>query len=328
MMEKRELQLKDLSEIRECIQKTNNFFITTHIHPDGDSIASVLLFASLLKHLGKRYVILLDDDVPYKFDFLPGVEEIKHYRKFPNNFIPQVLVVLDSSDIERIGSVGRVISDEIVVLNVDHHPSNRAFGDVNAIDSEESSTAEIVHALLTLCQVPVSPEIATLVYTGIVCDTGRFLFPNTNLRSLRVCTQMIGYGALPSWIAQKLYCRSSKTTIRALASALSTLEFHFNGTVSCIHLSNGILASNNEVDTEGFVDYLLAVEDTEVEFFMCEKEPNVFRVSFRSKELVDVNAVAQTLGGGGHARASGCTMEGTVDEVKNKILHVLKDYVR
>ena len=176
--------------------------------------------------------------------------------------------------------------------------------------------------------IPVTPTIATLVYTGIMCDTGRFLFPNTNSRSLSVCSQMIRLGANSERIAEKIYFRTSQQTIRALAQALSTIEFHYNGAVACIHLSNGFLNSDEKIDTEGFVDNLLAVDGTEVEFFMLEVEPSIFRVSFRSKHFIDVNAIAKTFGGGGHKRASGCCISGTVDEVKSKIFEVIEKHLK
>lgn len=318
---------RSLSQIQECVQRNDDFLITTHVNPDGDSIASVLVFASILKYLGKSYYILIDDSIPKKFNFLSGIEEILRFDRQSHRFRPMVLVVLDSSDFERIGSVCEIISPETVIINIDHHPSNQGFGNINVVDAKESSAVEIVYALLTYCNIPVTPEIATLVYTGIMCDTGRFFFPNTNSRSLRVCSEMVRMGASPDHIAEKIYYKSSRNTIFALSVALSTLEFYFDGTVTCIHLSNDILSSSDDVDTEGFVDYLLAIEGTEVEFFMLEKRPNCFRVSFRSKRYVDVNKIAQTFGGGGHTRASGCTIEGSVEEVKKKILDVLRVYL-
>jgi phosphoesterase RecJ-like protein len=317
-----------ISKIHECIQKEDNFIITTHMNPDGDSIASVLVFASLLKHCGKNFIILLNDPVPKKFDFLEGVDDIRCYRDEILPFQPSVFIVLDASDLDRIGSVNTIFSDHSRIINIDHHPSNCNFGYINLIDPKESSTVEIVYRMVTQLKISVSPSIATMVYTGIMCDTGRFLFPNTNSRSLSVCSNMIRLGANSERIAERIYFRTSQKTIRALAQALSTIEFHFNGTVACIHLSNGFLDPDEKIDTEGFVDNLLAVEGTEVEFFMVEIEPKFFRVSLRSKHFIDVNAVAKAFGGGGHKRASGCCISGTVDEVKNRIFEIIETHLK
>ena len=319
--------IRSLSEIRDRIRKEDEFVITTHINPDGDSIASVLLVAALLRHFGKRYRILLDDDVPGKFDFLATVEEIQCYDGGVQQKDARVLFVVDATSLDRIGSVRGMISENAEIINIDHHTSNLRFGAIDFIKEEESSTAEVVYELLSFLEVPITPEIATIVYTGVICDTGRFLFPNTNLRSLSVCTEMVERGAVADEIAKKIYCRTSQGTIRALSAALATLEFHFDGVVSCMVLENGCVQSEAKIDTEGFVDHLLSIEGTEVEFFMCEKAPNCFRVSFRSKRYVDVNQVAARFGGGGHKRASGCTVEGSVGEVKAHILAVVKEFL-
>ncbi len=324
-MENKDRQHRDpLFELKECVQTENDFLITTHINPDGDSITSTLVFASLLKHIGKNYLVLLDDNIPKKFDFLPRIDEIARFEKRTYFFQPRILVVLDSSDIERIGKIREIVPSGVPIVNIDHHPSNQEFGSINVVCEKESSTVEIVYTFLAFWGVPLSQELATLIYTGVVCDTGRFRFSNTTHQSLTICAEMVKMGASPDGIARKLYSRMSQETVQALAAALSTLKFYFSGAVCCMHLSNGIFPVGNTLDTEGFVDYPMAVEKTEVGFFMLEKEPNVFRVSFRSKDCVNVNEIAQAFGGGGHTRASGCTIEGTAEEVKSRILGVLK----
>ncbi len=316
-----------IEALSRCITENERFVITTHVNPDGDAISSCLVFDEILGHLGKSSMIVLDDTVPDKFQFLKGANEIHLldvYHKPPQD---SVLIVLDAADLDRIGRVSKWISDDFIIVNIDHHPSNGYFGQINLVQPEESSTVEIVYFLLRQFNVPLTPELATMVYTGILCDTGRFIFPNTTRRSLEICSAMVAGGARPNDIADKVYHQLSKSTMRALASALATLEFHYDDRVSCIHLSNGVLASNAEADTEGFVDYLLAVGGTEVEFFMMETQPRCFRVSLRSKKYVDVNLVAAAFNGGGHKRAAGCIIEGDVDSVKRRILNVLEDHL-
>jgi phosphoesterase RecJ-like protein len=232
--------------------------------------------------------------------------------------------VLDSASLKRVGEVESLICDGVPVINIDHHRSNVEFGQCNLIMEKQSSTVEVVYLFSRFCGVPLSKAIAEYVYTGIVCDTGRFLFPNTTQTSLSICAEMISAGARPDYIADRLYFRTSRSTIKALADSLATLEFHLDGKVSSMVLTNGMMPEEECVDTEGFVDYLLAIEGTEVEFFMMEKQPGRFKVSFRSKMNVDVNAIAQQLGGGGHKRASGCTVEGDLQSIKNRILGIIE----
>ena len=316
-----------IKRILKHIDKNENFIITTHVNPDGDSIASLLVFSYLLKYKNKRYRLLLDDKIPKKFDFLAGVKEIEGMDISSKAIDPEVVVVLDSSDLGRIGRVKELIADDSKIINIDHHPSNDLFGDINLIMDEESSTVEIVYRLYSYLNIPVSEEVATLVYTGVMCDTGRFHFSNTNYRSLSVCAEMVKFGASPTLIANKIYYRMSTKTAQALASALSKIEFYFENRVACMYLLRCDYESSDEIDTEGFVDYLMAVEDTAVQFFMLETEENTFRVSLRSKNSINVNEIARHFGGGGHFRASGCTIHGTLDEIKSKILGTIEMYL-
>jgi bifunctional oligoribonuclease and PAP phosphatase NrnA len=325
MKDKLHSHRRPFRQIETILRESRHFLVTTHVHPDGDSIASVLLFARVLEHFRKPFRILLDDDIPKKFDFLDGLERIERFREGDALEKPDAVVVLDLSSPDRMGAVQKAIPSDAKIIQIDHHPSDRTLGHVNVLDDRESSTTELVYLLILHCGIPVTREIATLVYTGIVCDTGRFLFPNTTCQSLKICSDMIQKGACPETIARRLYFRSSQNTLRALARALSTVEFHMDGRVSCMHLNKDEFNHNEKLDTEGFIDSLLTVDGTEVEFFMLKIKPSLYKVSFRSKETVDVNEIARLFGGGGHSRASGCQMEGTVEEVKGHILRVLRD---
>ena len=254
--------------------------------------------------------------------------EIHDCKKSSPDFNPKCVIVMDCSNLDRIGCVKEYIKKDTTVINIDHHPGNKDFGNYNIVESKKSSTVEIVYKLYShLKDVPLTPDEATLIYSGIISDTGKFVFPNTTHSSLSICSEMIKLGAKPDKIASNLYCRNTSETLKTLASALNTLEFYYEGAVSCIHLSHKNIAANGKVDTEGFVDYLLTIENTEVVFFMFEEEKNRFRVSFRSKNRVDVNEISKHFGGGGHIRASGCCIQGKLDEVKNKILDQLKNYI-
>jgi phosphoesterase RecJ-like protein len=325
MKDKKHSHSRTFRQIETILREGRRFLLATHVHPDGDSIASVLLFARALDHFGKPCRILLDDDLPKKFDFLHGVERIERFREGDDAEKPDTVVVLDLSSLNRLGNVQKAIPTDAKIIQIDHHPSDRALGHVSVLDDRESSTTELVYQFLLHCGIPITREIATLVYTGIVCDTGRFLFPNTTCQSLEICSQMIQKGACPETIANRLYFRNSQNNLRALAKALSTVEFHMDGRVSCMHLNKDEFNHNEKLDTEGFIDSLLAVDGTEVEFFMLKLKPRLYKVSFRSKETVDVNEIARFFGGGGHSRASGCQIEGTVEEVKEHILRVLKN---
>lgn len=314
------------SEIQSYINKGENFLITTHINSDGDAITSVLLFAVILDHLGKKYRILLDDQVPAKFDFLPQVNKIES-RKDKKSGSYNYLVVLDASDLDRIGELKKIISKEKKIINIDHHPSNLFFGDVNLVEPDKSSTVEIAYNLFSNYNIKLTKNIATLVYTGIMCDTGRFLFPNTTSNSFDVASQMVAAGADPHEIGKNVYYRVSPDSMHLLSKALVTLDFHFNDKVSSMYLTLDSVSNNGNIDTEGFVDYLMTIDRTEVQLFFKEVEKNLFKLSLRSRSYVDVNEIAKHFNGGGHLRASGCHIKGEIGEIKKRVLQVIKKYI-
>lgn len=325
MMNSKHIQL--YQEIKHCLQNNDNFLLTTHVRPDGDSLTSVLVFASILRYYNKKYRIILDDCIPKKLHYLHGVEQVEQFIEGQTEFSHQIVLILDSSDIERVGRIHQYLSKDDFIINIDHHPGNSNYGQINLVDPTKSSTVELVYPLVDLAQIPWSSELATLIYTGILSDTGRFLFANTSAEALFICAEMVSKGADPSVISEMLYNRVNPETMRAYANALSTLEFHFNDQVTCIYLSNEILCQSSFIDTEGFVDTIAGIEGVKASFFMMEKAPGEFRVSFRSKGEVDTNKVAGVFGGGGHIRASGCNIKGSLNEVRQKILDVLAEWI-
>ncbi len=313
--------------IKDCVDRHTRFLVTSHINPDGDAVASTLIVGELLNTLDKEYRIVIADDVPRKFDFLPGIDSIQNTDSIDTEFSPEVVFVVDASTLGRLGQTITLIPSDAKIINIDHHTSNEDFGIFNVIDSRRSSTAELVYEVFSWWHLEISPRLAMQVYTGIICDTGRFLFPNTNRESLALSAEMVEKGASPSLVAQKLYQRNSQETVQALGAALSTLEFYYDGAVACIHLENGSADSAGEVDTEGFVDFLLSIDMTEVQFFLIEKKPSMYRISFRSKQYVDVNKIAQRFGGGGHVRAAGCYISGELRDIKKQILDAIGEVV-
>ena len=311
-----------VDNILDVIQTHSRFLIVSHVNPDGDSISSLLLLKTLLNNMEKTSVALIQDVVPDKFSFLSGVESIK--REVPDNFTADVIIVADSSEQSRTGDNIEIFAGNAVVINIDHHISNQQFGDLNYIESGASSATELVYNLIEKSNKDIDTAMAEMIYTGIYCDTGRFSFPNTTASALSVCAEMVEKGARPQRIFEHLYNRSTKETTVALGKALSNLEFFFEDKVASMYLANGDLSSSDKIETDGFVDSLLAIEGTEVEFFMVEEEPGRIRVSLRSKEYIDVNSLARRFGGGGHVRAAGCTVSGDINSVKDLILEELK----
>ncbi|MFC1569515.1 bifunctional oligoribonuclease/PAP phosphatase NrnA [bacterium] len=320
-------QIKIYQTIANYLQEKDHFLITTHVRPDGDSVSSALVLSTILDSYGKQYHIVLDDCIPKKLHYLLGIEKIHKYQENADAFSHHAVIILDSSDTNRIGQVKQLFHGNETIINIDHHPGNTYFGDLNMVDSTKSSTVEVVYPLVDFTKTKWTSALATMVYTGILSDTGRFLFANTSSDAMFICAEMVKQGADPSFISEMLYNRSSPETMRALAKALSSLEFNFDDQVTCMHLDSEYLCHSGTVDTEGFVDTITGIEGVKASFFMMERDDQEFRVSFRSKGEVDVNEVAGSFGGGGHVRASGANIDGTLEQVKQKVLKVIKRHL-
>jgi len=301
-----------LERIAELITKYNNIVITAHIHPDGDCLGSVLALNRYLVAIGKRVKIMIDDDIPALYCFLPGSQNI---IKPNSEFLKaDLLIVLDASDIERIGRVAKTV--DAPILNIDHHISNTKFADYWYIDSNAAATGEIILRLLKLMQAPIDVDIATCLYTAIATDSGFFRYANTSADTMRYAAELIECGVKPHFVSEQLEAKPL-SSIAALTKILETLELHYDGKIASITVLPDFLDSSDT--TEGFINYPRIIEGVEVAIMFKLTDKDTCRVSFRSKQT-DVSQLALGFGGGGHARAAGCTVTGSLNEIKEKVI--------
>ena len=313
----------DPAGIVSALKTYDNFLISTHVNADGDAISAVLVCAAILKKLGKTHRIVVHDPVPdERYRFLPGFGEIHSFEQTPEPAPFNVLLALDVPTMDRIGDVVRLLAEGASVLVVDHHESNEAFGEVNFVRAEVSSTCELLYEVISELKLPFDKEIATCLFTGIAFDTGGFRFSNTSGAALRIAAEMVDRGVRPDRIADAVFHRRSYEATQLLGQALNAIELHLNGKVSSIYLPG-----ERSKDTEGFINYALFIDGVEVAFFIKEEEQGHFRVSFRSKNQIDVNRIAGRFGGGGHRKAAGCRIKGQVEEVKSLVLEEIARYL-
>ncbi len=296
--------------IGRLFQRHQHFILTPHVHPDGDCLGSMLALYNYLISRGKKVEMLLDDTVPSSFSFFPGVNIIKQ----PQRVTADLLIVLDASDAERLGRVKELV--EAPVLNIDHHLSNTHFADYWLVDSAASATAEIVYSLLKTLHAAITTEIAICMYTGIVTDSGFFRYASTSPKTMRYGAELIEFGAKPHVIAELLETRSLES-LTIMAEVLRTLEFYEENKIAVITVSPEIAAKGSDY-TEGLINYPRSIEHVEIAVMFKIIDSNTIRISLRSKN-VDVSVIAVTLDGGGHARAAGCTFNGTIDEAKQRV---------
>lgn len=309
-----------LKEIAETVRRGKKFLIASHENPEGDAIGSILALGWALRQLGKKVTIFNSDPVPDILAFLPGAEEI--VRRPPKNARFDAAFALDCGDRKRLGEafperkrIGRLI-------NVDHHGSNTQFGDVNLVDPRASSAAEMVFDLIREMSVKISLPISENIYTGILTDTGSFHYSNTTAKTFAVARECVLAGAEPWKIAEKAYENQPVARLRLLPLVLKTLKLEEGGRVSSVVVTRRMLARAGAVPalTEDFINFPRSVKGTEVALLFREVGPKKYRVSFRSRGKIDVSLVSRVFQGGGHPNAAGCTVAGSLREVRAKVL--------
>ena len=304
-----------LHEVLNQIRSHSRFVLTSHTRPDGDGVGSALACRQILHALGKQAEIVMHDPVPRNYRNLPFAESIIHADLVDGSFDAALLLECDSLQRTRLqGLEGKYL------INIDHHLSGRPFAHVNWIDPKACATAELVYLLAREAGVAITPAIATCIYTGLVADTGSFMFEGTNEHTFALARELVLCGADPARVARNLYFSHSTAKVRLLGAALSNL--HREGEVAWIWVTHDQVerCGATDEDCEGLVNYALAIQGVEVSIFFRETVEGRYRVSMRSKGRVDVAAVAGQFGGGGHRCASGCSIEGPLAEAIPRVV--------
>ena len=303
-----------LNDILSILQENESFIITTHINPDGDAIGSLLALGSFLEKMNKKVHLVIDDDITASYKFLKGLDKI---HKPAMELTADLLIVLDASDLDRIGNVKNVTNSKI--LNIDHHISNANFADYLYLDPKATATGEIIYELFNLAKISLDENIATYLYTAIASDCGFFRYANTTAKVMHYGADLISYGAKPNIISEELEKRPL-ANIKSLAKVLETLELYNKNKIACISVSTDLV--KNSSTTEGFIDLPRTILGVDVAVMVKEVEPTTIRISMRSKNT-DVSKIAALFSGGGHKRAAGCTINKTILEAKNSIIDAI-----
>ncbi|MFA5859063.1 MAG: bifunctional oligoribonuclease/PAP phosphatase NrnA [Elusimicrobiota bacterium] len=313
--------------VLEKIRSSRTFVITAHAKPDGDTIGSELALSSWLKRMGKKVCVYSKEKVPNGYDFLNAKKVIHQTNavvkgKFDIGFFLECSSVERSGGILDLASVGTSI-------NIDHHIFNGIYGDINWVDSDAAASAVQIYELIRSRGNGVTLYESKCLYTGIVTDTGRFQQSNATWQALRIASDLVKAGVCPNEIFRNVYATKKVNTLKLLSLALATMKIVSNGKVVYQHVDRGMLKTTGTSleDTEEFVDYGLLIPGIEVSMLFYDTEvPNHTKVSFRSFGEINVNKIARKFGGGGHLRASGCTIIGGIEKAKRVILSELKAY--
>lgn len=307
-----------LDEVLNQIGRRQRFILTSHARPDGDAVGSALACCQILRSMGKQAHVVLSDGVPAIYRPLPFSDTVVQTEQAPE---AEAAIILECDGVQRTRLTGLEL---YYLINIDHHATARPFADVNWIDTNACATAEMIFRLAREAGVKISPEVATCLYTAVLTDTGSFCFVGTTERTFALAQELVRCGADPVRIAHNVYFSTHLSKMRLLGAALSTL--HREGSLAWMNVSREAVdrCEASEEDCEGLVNYALAIQGIEVALFFREQPDGRFRVSLRSKGSVNVAAVAEAFGGGGHECASGCAVEGPLSAATECLLAQLR----
>jgi phosphoesterase RecJ-like protein len=310
MTESTELLTSDIERVADAIRAGERFLLTTHENPDGDALGSLLGMHRILESLGKDTVMFLaakEFPLPVEYRFLP-LEEVFHEP--PADIADRLVIFLDCGNIDRM-PVDFLQNGDNTLINIDHHHDNTRFGTINLVDVDASCTAEIVYDLAALLDVELTPEIANALYVGLVTDTGKFMYENTDARSHRMAAGLIEAGVEVNEVYRRLYEHAPLEKLRLLARALEAITLRDQGRLAVTYISTEDYAVTgaSEALTEGIIDHLRTIDGTLVAAVVRDQADGgraARKVSMRSTDgRVDVSAIARQHGGGGHRRAAG-----------------------
>jgi bifunctional oligoribonuclease and PAP phosphatase NrnA len=319
MTEPTELLTTDIDRVADAIRGGDRFLLTTHENPDGDALGSLLATHRILEALGKDSVMFLaakEFPLPVEYRFLP-LEEVFHEP--PADIADRLVVFLDCGNIDRT-PVDFLRNGQNKVINIDHHHDNTRFGSINLVDVDASSTAEIVYDLAGVLDIELTPEIANALYVGLVTDTGKFMYENTDARSHRMAAGLIEAGVQVNDVYRRLYEHAPIEKLKLLALALEKISLLDDGRLAVTYISAQDYAAtgSSEALTEGIIDHLRTIDATQVAAVVRDQADGraARKVSMRSTDgRVDVSAIARVTGGGGHRRAAGFGTDLSYEEI-------------
>jgi len=304
-----------LDQVLTEINRRERFVLTSHARADGDAVGSTLACSEILRQLGKQSDVVLHGGVPRVYQSLPFAERIANAERVDGNYDAAILLECDSIQRTRLEGL-----ENRFLINIDHHRSGRNFAHVNWIDPQAVATAEMVYKLAKNAGVKITPDMATCLYTAVLTDTGAFMFEGVNQHTFELARELVLAGADPVRCARPIYFGHSTAKLRLLGLALSALQRE--GQLAWIWATQEQMERTGakEEDCEGLVNYALSIGDVQVAVFFRELPEGRFRVSLRSKGKLDVAIIAEQFGGGGHACASGCSVDGPLHAAVESVL--------
>jgi phosphoesterase RecJ-like protein len=317
---------RDRARILALLRSGGRFLITSHVNPDGDSVASQCAVRLLVERFGGRGDIVNSHPVPRTYRFLSGTSRFG--TRPPRTWKPYAaLIALDCGDARRASGLLEP-RPPVPVVNIDHHATNPGYGDLNLVVPDACSTAEIVHGLAVSLGVRPAGDLAEALYTGILTDTGSFRHGNATPRAFRIASLLVGSGIDPARVARAVYESVTFETLKVLGETLADLRRTPDGRISWIRLPATVLGKlASPAESEEWASYPRSLDTAVISVCFKESEPGLIRLSFRSKGAVDVAALAARWDGGGHRNAAGATIRGRFEDVERTVIDAARRHL-
>ena len=311
---------KPLADVIARLESASRVLVIGHIKPDGDDISSVASLVLILRKLGKSAEGCIADEIPWFYTDIPGVSLIKNVNDL-RGYRYDTAVTVDASDLSRIGNAATLLAGRRPDITIDHHKTNTGFGDINFCDPGYAAVAMIIYEI-GRDRVEYDPTLAEVTLLGIATDTGFFKYGSTDYKVFSYAAELVKKGANIQRIASAVLEHTTINEIKLMVEMFNTLTLDMDGKLAWAYISTETLLRTNctEQDTEGLVGEIRSIHGVEVAILFIEWPKNHVHISFRSKSYADVSEIALKFGGGGHARAAGCSC-------KNVELHTLIDRV-
>lgn len=311
--------LIDLSEAVEFLKGCEDAVILTHQSPDGDCIGAGFALKDLLEALGKRSRVLCSDEFPKRYDFMTSVGSGEEFE-------PKTVIAVDIADPQLMGNLREIYGNK-VQLCIDHHISNVGYAEKTLLNAGASATCELIYELADAMKIQMSDHCAACIYTGIATDTGCFKYECTTARCHEIAAELMKSHKLKyAKINREMFDVKSIGRLKMERIVTDLMEYYLDNRLTMICITSDILNEQHvdANDLDGCASIPLQVEGVEVGVTIKEKSENEYKVSMRSANDVNVSAICQTLGGGGHIKAAGCFVKGTLEEVKAAVVEAVR----
>lgn len=313
-----------LDNILEEINKAKTIAILTHENPDGDAVGSSTAMYLALKQLGKEADVIIPE-YPKTFNILPGSSDIKKEGKSEHY---DLAIALDCANTKLLNGFVKYFDEATTTVVIDHHSSNSMYGDFNYVDQDAPACAQLLLVLFSYFKIDVTKEIGTCILAGIITDTGGFKYDGVTAETFRLVAKLSDIGVKVSKIYQQLFSSMPKSKFELHRIALNRLEFLEEGKIAFTYITkqDEEITNAQNGDYDGIVENGRDVEGVEISIFLRETDKGI-KASLRSKQYVNVSELCMIFGGGGHIRAAGCTVQGSIEQVKNQLLNQAKIFL-